>query len=258
MSTFNWLDTIRTCTCMLKCVGLWPEDSKSYKSNLYSCFAFIVLGSFLFINVFLQIILTYLSLNDLNRLVAIMFFLPVEIIGIAKATKLATNTELLWEFLDELNCKAFQPIGNVQREIISKNLTGWKNIFFASWISAGGALIFFVSVPLLHNADQQKLVFLSWYPYNFKKPPFYHFTYLYQAISLLVVAITNTNIGLFLSAINMYIGCQFDLLCDQLRNLKNDSKQQLISCVKHYEKILRYTNLLVQTSRINNEKWCSC
>lgn len=240
MTKFNWLATIRICTCMLKWVGLWPEETKSYKLNFYSCFAFMVLAIFLFINVLLQIILTYLSLHDLNRLVAIMFFLPVEIIGIAKASKLVANAELLWEILDELNCNAFQPIGDLQKKLISKNLTSWKNTFYASWVSAGGAVIFFVSVPLLHSTDQQKMVFLSWYPYSFQETPFYQITYLYQAMSLLVVAITNTNIGLFLSAINMYIGCQFDLLCDQLRNLKYDNNQQLIYCLQHYEKIFKY------------------
>lgn len=64
-------------------------------------------------------------------------------------------------------------------------------------------------------------------------------TYVYQSISLVAIAVVNTNLGLFLAALNMYAGCQFDLLCDNLRQLKYDEGHKLLECVRHHQAIIK-------------------
>ncbi|RZC34801.1 7tm 6 domain containing protein [Asbolus verrucosus] len=87
----------------------------------------------------------------------------------------------------------------------------------------------------------------AWYPYNTKQSPIYEITYAYQAVSTWILVSTDVNIDMFLAALMMYVGAQCNILCDNLRNLKNcytengwfDFNDNLIGCIKHHKEILR-------------------
>ncbi|RZC41867.1 7tm 6 domain containing protein, partial [Asbolus verrucosus] len=92
-----------------------------------------------------------------------------------------------------------------------------------------------------------RLPFLAWYPYNSKVSPFYEITYVYQIVSISFIAIANSNIDTLIAALNMYIGAQFDILCDDLRNLQDLTQsaslsfnEKLTDCIQHHKKILSF------------------
>ncbi|RZC32582.1 7tm 6 domain containing protein [Asbolus verrucosus] len=97
------------------------------------------------------------------------------------------------------------------------------------------------------SVKEHRLPFLAWYPFNEKKSPFYEITYIYQIVSISFIAMTTLSINTLIAALNMYIAAQFDILCDDLRNLRNvtdalsaDFNVRLINCVNHHKEILRF------------------
>lgn len=237
MERFNWLDTLRICLFMLRGVGLWPKETKRYGFNGYTFYAFVVLTIFPVINLSLQITKAYFVISDPTALVSLIYILPAQIIGIIKGLKLIFNQPTLCKFVDEINSDVFQPKNLDQKKLIGNNLKQWQIIFLAAWLTAGGSCLFFMFSVLRDKSEERKLIFLSWFPYNYEESPFYQITYIYQSISISVIAMVNTNIGLFLSALNMYTGCQFDLLCDNLRKLKYNHEHKLLESLKHYQEI---------------------
>lgn len=172
MKRFDWLSTIRVCLSMLRCVGLWPDKTKCYKLNIYTCYAFVFLTFFPITNILFQIIEFYFVITDLTALVSLIYIVPTEIVGLVKGYKIIINQQVLWELIEEINSDIFQPKNVNQIKLIESNLGEWKKIFIAAWITAGATCLFFILSVLLSRSVDQNLIFLSWFPYDYTMPFF--------------------------------------------------------------------------------------
>ncbi|RZC43012.1 7tm 6 domain containing protein, partial [Asbolus verrucosus] len=72
-------------------------------------------------------------------------------------------------------------------------------------------------------------------------------TYLHQFVAINCISLVNVNIDSLIAALNMYIGAQFDILCDDVRHLHDDGEdapvdvtQKLKKCVTHHREILKF------------------
>ncbi|RZB40878.1 7tm 6 domain containing protein, partial [Asbolus verrucosus] len=159
---------------------------------------------------------------------------------------LVKNMRKLKKLMITLNSDLFQPKNVEQRNLVQPSLNLWKTIYNFFYFMAVAAIFFWSSFPILDNSvKEHRLPFLAWYPYNFKKSPFYEVTYLYQIVSIGFLAIVNGNIDTLVAALNMYTGTQFDILCDDLRNLQSsdrdaltDMNKRLVNCIMHHREIL--------------------
>ncbi|RZC38633.1 7tm 6 domain containing protein, partial [Asbolus verrucosus] len=140
----------------------------------------------------------------------------------------------------------FQPRNAHQRKLIQSNLTAWKLFFWIFLFFATGSVFFWSSYPILDKTVKDyRLPFFAWYPYNFKISPQYELTYFYQVVAIIYVATVNNNIDTLIAALNMYIGAQFDILCDDVKNLQDDENDsegfntRLKSCIHHHREILK-------------------
>ena len=101
------------------------------------------------------------------------------------------------------------------------------------------------SIPFLtESVQKKKFPFPAWYPYDSTVSPWYELTYLYQALGIWYIAMSDVNINTLFFALLTYIVVQCDLLCDNCKNVTNghfSSTQNIISCIKHHKKIVRYT-----------------
>ncbi|RZC42374.1 7tm 6 domain containing protein [Asbolus verrucosus] len=233
---------------MLKIVGLWPEGDETYKFDFYTLYAAISLIFFVFGYNFCQTFNILFIYNDLQALTGTIFIILTHMLAIVKSYYLIQNMKTLKELLVTLNSDIFQPKTMKQRVLIEPNLNIWKNIYLVYFIMVSSDIAFWSTFPILDKSVKEyRLPFLAWFPYNTKISPLYEMTYIYQIISVCFIATVNLNIDTLIAALNMYIGAQCDILCDDLRNLRNfggevpnDVNGGFIKCTKHHKEILRF------------------
>lgn len=239
MAKFNWLVPIQNCLFLLRCTGVWPKSHEINSFSFYNFYAILVLTVFVIADAIFQCIMIYFIMNDLTALAASIYILPCKIALIFKIFKFISNNGFIRRLAKKLNGKAFQPADARQIKLAESNFWEWNVVARIMRFSTGGGMIFYLSFPLLDKSENRRLLFPSWYPFDAQKSPFYEITFIYQILSLLYVALVNIHIDLFLSALNMYIGCQFDLLCHNLQNLRHNNKNKILEFYQHHRGILK-------------------
>ncbi|RZC39287.1 7tm 6 domain containing protein, partial [Asbolus verrucosus] len=250
MERVDWKKTIKINILMLKIVGLWPAGDESYKPNLYLLYAAISILCFQVGHIFFQIVNLYFIRDDLEALTGVIFIVLMEMQGVLKAYCVIKNMKMLKQLMITINSDLFQPKNKEQRALIQPNINAWKTVVSTFWFFAAFCLFFWSMFPILDKSVKDyRLPFLAWYPHNTKTSPQYEFTYLYQSIAFNLLAMVNVNIDTLIAALNMYIGAQFDILCDDLRNIHCDSEEKprdvskkLKICIHHHREILRFAD----------------
>jgi hypothetical protein len=217
MENFDWKLTIRANILVLKVAGLWPKGSEIYKLNLYTLYFFVFING----HNFFQAANIFFVYTDLEALSALIF---------------VTITDVLASF------KVYCFIRNIA---ILKRLLAFTT------------LVLWAIFPIMDGTvKDRRLPFSAWYPYNTKISPLYEITYLYQVISVWCLAIANLNMDTLIAALMMYIGCQCDILCDDMKNLRNsvesDFNRKLLDCIEHHKTILRYRVQVLWKRRLEN------
>ncbi|RZC39926.1 7tm 6 domain containing protein [Asbolus verrucosus] len=248
VTRFNWKHTIRINILALKLVGLWPSSDESYGCNfytLYEMFAMIFLEIGI---IFFQTVNIFFILDDLQAVTQIVFVSLMEMLAIMKSYCLIKNMRMLKRLMITVNSDLFQPKSLQQRNLIQPNLNAWKTIVSSFWFFTLGWLFFYSFCPFFDKTFKEyRLPFLAWYPYNTKTSPQYELTYLHQFVGIGYLAMVNVNTDTLIAALNMYIGAQFDILCDDLRNFHDskintsaDANKKLKDCIHHHREILKF------------------
>ncbi|RZC35671.1 7tm 6 domain containing protein [Asbolus verrucosus] len=243
MEKFEWRQLITTNILKLKIIGLWPEG-ESYKPNLYTLWATISLTIFICGHNFFQALNIIFNLDDLQTLMATSFVTLSTLIAIMKAYYVIRNMEILKKLMETLNSDLFQPKNAKQITMIQPSLKFWKINYVMCWTMACGAIFFWSTYPILDNSVKEyRLPFLAWYPYDTKISPYYEITYIYQILGIIFVAITAISVDTLIAALNVYIGAQFDILCDDIKHLYDiltDTNKKLLNCISHHREILKF------------------
>ncbi|RZB40142.1 7tm 6 domain containing protein, partial [Asbolus verrucosus] len=249
MEHFDWKHTIRLNIRILKLVGLWPAGDESYKPNLYTLWMMVSIIILQIGHIFFQTANIFFLLDDLQAVTGIVFILLTEMQGVQKAYCLIKNMKMLKQLMITVNSDLFQPKNPQQRALIEPTLGTWKAIFWTLLTFDISCMVFMAFFPILDKTYKEyRLPSSAWYPYNTKTSPQYELTYLFQVAGINLLNITNLNIDALIAALNMYIGAQFDILCDNLRNL-HDNKEtsaevniKLRGCIRHHREILKFAD----------------
>ncbi|XP_064215780.1 LOW QUALITY PROTEIN: odorant receptor 46a-like [Tribolium castaneum] len=174
-----------------------------------------------------------------------MFILNIEFMTAWKALNFALNRKKFMQLLDAIDKTTFQPRNGKQVTLVLRNIDGWKVMFKMFGISLGLSFIFTGLLPIFSKTyKDRKLPMEAWYPFDSTKSPFYQLCYVYQMAAVAVAVMVILNVDTLVAAMNICIGLQCDLLCDNLRNLHtNTSKsmnQKLIECIKHHQNIISF------------------
>ncbi|RZC42863.1 7tm 6 domain containing protein, partial [Asbolus verrucosus] len=225
--------------------GFWPSGDETYKRNFYTIYASVLLTLLLPCHVFFQIVYFFSILDDLQALIATALSLLTEILIVLKAYCLTKNMGMVKQLMITLNSDLFQP-KNIQQIILVKpSLKFCKITYKMLGVMAFGTAFFWSIYPILDKSFKNyRLPFYAWYPYNTKTSPFYEITYVYQVFGTSFIGLTNVCIDTLIASLNMYTGTQFDLLCDDLRNLCDPDEEsiskKLMTCIQHHKEILRF------------------
>ncbi|RZC42852.1 7tm 6 domain containing protein, partial [Asbolus verrucosus] len=247
MERFDWKRTIRANILVLRVVGVWPPDDEEYGCNLYTAYK---ITNFLFLQasiLFFQTAFLLLNLIDLQAVTGTIFVLLMEMLAPLKSYSLFRNMKMLKQLMITINSDLFQPKNAQQRSLIQPTLDAWKKIVSAYWFFTLSWLFLLMLSPIFDERVEYRLPFLAWYPYNTKTSPQFELTYLHQFVAVTTISITNISIDSLIAALNMYIGAQFEILCDDLRNFydagkdsRDEVKERLKNCVHHHREILKF------------------
>ncbi|RZB38891.1 7tm 6 domain containing protein [Asbolus verrucosus] len=112
-------------------------------------------------------------------------------------------------------------------------------------IAVTPVVLLWAAFPVLNESYRDyRLPFSAWYPLSTDTSPAYEIIYFHQVMGIFIAGIATVNIDMLISALLMYIGAQYDILCDYLKNLghfnADDYEKHLIKAIKHHKEILRY------------------
>ncbi|XP_064212327.1 odorant receptor 4-like [Tribolium castaneum] len=101
--------------------------------------------------------------------------------------------------------------------------------------------------PIIDGSIRKlELPFWAWYPYNIREAPLFQIVYMYQFFCVWCIAFLSMNIDMSNTSLMMFVKVQCQLLCNNLRNLKNYDNcfnAKLIECIKHHQQILSFSNI---------------
>nr|XP_015838114.1 PREDICTED: odorant receptor Or1-like [Tribolium castaneum] len=219
----KWSSVIEFNLFLLKWIGLWPGED--YQLNMYSFYGFSVIILILCGHTLSTGLTLILDSGDIDTFTETMFILNIEFMTAWKALNFALNRKKFMQLLDAIDKTTFQPRNGKQVTLVLRNIDGWKVMF------------------KIKTYKDRKLPMEAWYPFDSTKSPFYQLCYVYQMAAVAVAVMVILNVDTLVAAMNICIGLQCDLLCDNLRNLHtNTSKsmnQKLIECIKHHQNIIR-------------------
>ncbi|XP_068903582.1 odorant receptor 46a-like [Tenebrio molitor] len=241
---YDWALTIKQNLSILRISGLWPRDN--YKIDPYTILTAIFLLTIFLPNLLSQIIKVFFILDDLTTLSATIYLLLTEILFVVKIFSLMTNMTTLKQAMKLLDTDMFQPKNTEQVALVQPNLDSWSTIYNSFTTMCVGAIVLLSIFPLLDKSGTGKnLPSISWFPYNTQTSPAYELTYIYQVIGYAYTGMNHVNLDSFIAALNVFIGCQFDILCDNLRHLQpgDDAQESLVKCIKHHKLILKFATI---------------
>lgn len=245
MTSFNWKSEINVNICMLKIVGLWPNDDDGYQRSLYTIYAIIAISVFAIGHNVFQTINVYFVYTNIEALSGIIFVTITDLLALIKVYYFIKNITLVKDLLNTLNSSILQPKNTKQENLVRKSLGIWKVIYITFWIPVGATLCLWAVFPILDGSFQtSRLPFSAWYPFDIKKSPVYEFIYIYQVTSIWFLATANLNMDMMITALLMYIGAQCDILCSNacsINTLKSSNYQLEISTlINQHHVILRF------------------
>ncbi|XP_063925985.1 odorant receptor 46a-like [Zophobas morio] len=217
MKKYDWKETIKGNLFMLKILGLWPAGV-TYNLDLYSTYACVSTLVLTCGHNFFQIINIYFIFPDLAAIADTIFVTLSEILAAMKTYHVLQNMQVLKKLMLDINEDYFQPRNSAQIKMIESSLNFWKKTSTIFWSMGSGAVFFWAVYPILDGSvKENRLPFLAWYPYNTTISPLYEITYVYQIISVAFIASTSLAVGTLIAALNVFIGAQCDILCDNLK-----------------------------------------
>jgi hypothetical protein len=246
MERYDWKRILRANILKLKIVGLWPSGDESYKPNVYTLWAICSITIFNFGHNFFQIINMIFIFDDLHAVTQTAYVTFSEVAALLKTYYVIRNMPTLKELMVTLSSDTFQPKNARQIKMVKPSFFFWRVNYVMYWTMSVGAMFFWSVYPFLDkSAEEYPLPFLAWYPWNTKTSPMYELTYLYQILGLLFIASAAISVDTLIAALNVYIGAQFDIICDDIKHLFDPGSpsegfnRKLIGIVKHHREIIR-------------------
>ncbi|KAJ3645572.1 hypothetical protein Zmor_007875 [Zophobas morio] len=240
----DWKNTMNMNLQFLKLIGLWPRKNEIYKPGFYLVYGGLMVTFFVVCHISTQVINIYFVRDKLESVVAIVYIILLELTAFVKVFFIIKNIKKLKKRVTILKSNWFQRINHQQNIFIESSIKFWKSVYRMFMVLCFSCNAFWMIYPLMDTSVKEKrLPFLAWYPYDYKISPLYEVTYFFQVISVSYLTLVHLNVDHLMYTFNVYTKCQFDILCDNLRNftkISSDFNNGLKVCVLHHKKILSF------------------
>ncbi|XP_063925989.1 uncharacterized protein LOC135139618 [Zophobas morio] len=233
---YDWLSIIQRNIFAFRLAGLWPSD-EGYKFDFYLLRSIIILFVFGFVQTACQTFKLVTNITDMQVVARTAFLIISFWLMLMKLSSIARNIQTLRKLLATLKDDMFQVRTKEQIDNIIPSVKTWK--FMHNALS--GSMVFMVIFSAVDALRKRTLPFVSWYPYNTTGSPQFELTCFHQLSSISFGAYIDINMDTFIAAFSLYAATQFDILCDNVKNLQPEAfKEGLVACVKHHRAIVKY------------------
>jgi hypothetical protein len=243
MKKFKWKSALSVNIWFLRLVGLWP-GAELYKLNNYTFYMIFV---FLFYNshLFFQTANVLTAYRNLQTLTTIIFSMFSKLLTCVKMLIFIRKSGILHRLMLQIESEELQPKNDQQLAMVRPLFKAWKIMYFMFCVPVLCIVVFRTIFPILDGTVKNyRLPFPAWYPYDYKKTPFYQITYLHQVICVWISGIVTVNMDMFIAALMVYICTQCIILSDNIRSLTNcgdgEFNRKLVDCIEHHKKIVKY------------------
>ncbi|XP_063925966.1 odorant receptor Or1-like [Zophobas morio] len=243
---YNWKDNFDINIRFLRKMGLWPEGEGTYKPGFYMFYSAFMVTLFPTCHILSEIVDMYILRDNLEAVVGIIYVTLIEVMAWIKIYFVITRIQVLKERMENLKADWFQPKDRDQLLMIEPSINFWKIVYKMLLVTCFACNFFWLIPLLIRRKDEKNLPFLAWYPFDCSNSPYFEITYVYQICSTSYCTLVHTNVDTLISGFNVYIGCQFDMLSDNLRGMVEkrakdeiQARSNLIKCVIYHKQILR-------------------
>nr|AWT23354.1 OR4 [Hycleus phaleratus] len=211
----------------LKLIGVWPQIDKSNRIG-YKFYGIFLYLSIMLLHTLSQVAALTLVYNNLDLLIETIYVFLTNAAVCFKTVYYFRNQKLYKSIIETLDEEVFQPKNSHQRRIVQKFVNIWRDAFLfyeiAAILSVGSWAIY----PML----KRTLPFVSWYPFDSTKSPYFELMYIHQIASIQYAAFLNIMGDSVLGAIMMCCAAFCAILNDNLRNMYGVTKENLIKLGK--------------------------
>ena len=241
---YNWKGNFDINIRILRKMGLWPEGEGTYKPGFYMLYSAFMVTLFPTCHILSELADIYFVLDDLETVVGIIYITLIEIMALIKVYFVITRMKIIKERMENLKADWFQPKDRQQTLMIEPSITFWKLVYKMFIVACLGCNFFWLIPLVIQQSEEKTLPFLAWYPIDCSESPYFEIAYIYQLSSTVYCTLVQTNVDTLISGFNVYIGCQLDMLSDNLRRIAmaenyDNAGDNLIKCIIYHKQILR-------------------
>lgn len=238
---------LKTNIKIFQLLGLWPEQEKISETSLLWK-SYLILMQVFCLGVFnLQQIIYLCLIDDFSLFVATGFSLMSTILASIKAYIFLTRFRLVRKIVNTLDTDNFQPKNTQQEETVRHNFNIQKRINIAFMTIVFGIVAARCAEPFFTNDTY--LPYNCWYPYDFKKSPYYELSWIHQLISVYYCCVVIVNFDMFAVTLMIYIGQECDMLVNTVENIEEFTARK-VTPQDHRKTIGKSKNFIM--TRINS------
>ncbi|KAJ3663617.1 hypothetical protein Zmor_007864 [Zophobas morio] len=246
---YDWESNLKINIMIMRLIGLWPDGDGTYRPGFYLTYSATVL-TLVACHLLSEIVSIYFVRDDLEKVAEAIYIVLTEISTAVKTAFVIIKIRFIKSCIANLkNDQLLQPKNQDQVIMIQSSIAIWKFVYTSFIVGCFGVNLFWM-ITSMNFEEKYALPFLAWYPYNSKRSPQYEVTYAFQMGCTCFLTLSALCVDALICVFNVYVGCQFEFLSDNLRSFassedRNGSEagKKLVRCIAHHKEILRYVLL---------------
>ncbi|KAJ8965976.1 hypothetical protein NQ314_003804 [Rhamnusium bicolor] len=249
MKDFNLQNAFKAEKMVLIFAGFYP--SRYGKKNALLMLSAIVNISITLIQYSSMLIFIFSNLSDIIKISEVLLYFMTATSFICKLVNIILQNENLLKIEEMLQNSLFTKVSIEEEYILKHYIQNGRlstNIFK---VLTALAASFYVVFPLIDgDSNVKKFSLLSWYPFD--QNNYYYEVFLFQAISIIIVAWFESFIEILFIIMMVLSRAQFEILKHRLTRIVKHTKEneegeddelvqkRLRRCIIHYNYVLRF------------------
>ncbi|XP_045484216.1 odorant receptor Or1-like [Pieris rapae] len=250
---------------VMKYLGVWvPNESDTIYQKSYKIFMLFLQYTFLLF----QMIFVVQTWGDLEAVADAVYLLFTQASLCCKIAVFHINIERVRELCQQMNNEVFQPTNLVQERILQIRAKSIKRLLLCFIVAAEMICLAWgvAALPFFDNGAR-KFPFVMWMPVNSDSSPQYVIGFLFQELTISTSAMMYYGVDSVAFSMVIFACAQMEIIMEKILSiesrtdavLENDASltdhyyngnRILIECVKHYQAIITFKELVEKTFHI--------
>lgn len=246
---------------LMVCAGYWiPKSTNTLQAAMYVAYATFAMGCTLILQMCTEIAYLVFMFGEMEGMVECMYLLLTHGMQLLKVLTFLKYRNRIFTLLNCIEQKTlFKPKNSRQFESALKIIRYTNHIAISFMVLVVATCLFCCLYAVMDDPSLKQLPARTWYPYDYKKSPFYEITVAYQSLTILICGCADCAMDMAAAAFISLICVQLEILSDSLEHIKdfavaktamsslgNDTitpelqqemKNFLIECIQHHLEI---------------------